>query len=68
MAKLVKACDFPGFPVVKIPLSNIVGAGSIPGWGTKAPCAAACGQKVKKEKKNWDRLVQVDSIKVDKCR
>ena len=61
LAKLGEARDFPGGPVVKIPPSNTVGAGLIPGWGTKAPHAAGCGQKVKKKTKktNWERLVQV---------
>ena len=32
--------DFPGGPVVKNPPSNAGDAGSIPGRGTKIPCAA----------------------------
>ena len=31
--------------------STTGGAGSIPGWGTKIPHAAQCGQKEKKKKK-----------------
>ena len=31
--------DFPRDPVVKNPLSNVVGMGLIPGWGTKIPHA-----------------------------
>ena len=49
-AKLGEARDFLGGPVVKIPPSNTVGAGSISGWETKALRAAGCGQKVKKKK------------------
>ena len=60
-AKLGEARDFLGGPVVKIPPSNTVGAGSIPGWETKALRAAGCGQKVKKKKINWERLVQVSN-------
>ena len=33
--------EFPGGPVVRTPK----GVGSIPGWGTKIPKAAQCGQK-----------------------
>ena len=42
--------DFPGSLVVKTPSSNAGGAGSIPGWGTKVPCAMECGQKLKETK------------------
>ena len=38
--------DFPGFPVVKTVLPM---QGSIPGWGTKIPHAARCGQNIKKK-------------------
>ena len=37
-------------PVVqwlRLRASNAGGAGSIPGWGTKIPCAAQHGQKIK---------------------
>ena len=32
--------DFPGDPVVKNPLSNVVDMGLIPGWGAKIPHAS----------------------------
>lgn len=37
--------DFPGDPVVNIPHFQHRGTGSIPGWRTKIPHAAQCGQK-----------------------
>ena len=41
-----KCGDSPGGPVVKNPLSNAGGVGSIPGRGTKIPHAVGCGQKL----------------------
>ena len=32
--------DFPGGPVVKTLRSNVGDRVSVPGWGTKVPCAA----------------------------
>ena len=37
--------DFPGSPMVKTMPSNAGGAGSIPGWGIKIPCAMQAKQK-----------------------
>ena len=42
--------DFPGGTVVKNLPANAGGEGSIPGRGTKIPCAAQWGQKKKKKK------------------
>ena len=42
-----KCGDSPGGPLVKNPLSNAGGVGSIPGRGTKIPHATWCGQKLK---------------------
>ena len=38
--KMVSFRAFPGGPMAKNPPSNAGDAGSIPGWGTKIPCAA----------------------------
>ena len=36
--------DVPASSVVKTLTSSAGAAGSIPGWGTKIPCATWCGQ------------------------
>ena len=40
-------------------VSTAVGAGSIPGQGTKMPLAAQCNQKVKKKKKSELLLIKL---------
>ena len=35
--------------------SNVGGLGSIPGWGTKIPCAIWYSQKERKRKRNKDK-------------
>ena len=42
--------DFPGGSVVKTSLSNALGAGSIPGGGTKIPHASRTPPKKSKRK------------------
>ena len=37
--------------MVKTPAVNAGNGGSIPGWGTKIPHAAGCGQKISKKAK-----------------
>ena len=39
--------DLPGSPVVKTRAATAGGTGSIPGWGTKIPCAVQCSKKKK---------------------
>ena len=42
--------DYPGGPVVKTPCIQCRGCSSIPGQGTKIPCAMWCCQKPKQNK------------------
>ena len=50
--------DVPGSPVIKTPLSNAEGMGSIPGWRSKAPHASGCGQKFRK-KDIWQHRIPI---------
>ena len=43
-------------------VSTAVGAGSIPGQGTKMPLAAQCNQKVKKKKKKKSELLLIKLV------
>lgn len=57
--------DIPGGPVVKTPYaSNAVGwawggTGSISGWEPKILHALWCGQKIKKTKTNYPKLIVI---------
>ena len=39
--------DFPGSPMIHIPCFHSRGKGSIPGQGTKIPCASRCHKRIK---------------------
>ena len=40
----IKSIGLPGGPVAKTPCFSAGGRGSVPGWGTKIPCAMQYGQ------------------------
>ena len=46
--KMEALWELPGGPVVRTRRFHFRGPGSVPGWGTKIPQAAQCGQKKKK--------------------
>ena len=66
------AWDFSSGPVVKTSPSNAEGMGSIPGRGTKLPCAVHCGQNIEEEKKKKNLSLTVGDdhrgVYSDSCR